>query len=328
MKTILKEKITQKAAWIGKDISQKTDWIYYLSTPMVEALNQNLDYIASLNLSLEHIQQEHLIIQNPPVLEEFKQYANELENGYGFFLLKGLDVSKYTEDQLALMYYLIGMYMGQPVTQNPRGDLLGKVENVGDANNKSTRVYETNAYLPYHTDLSDVVGLLSIRKAKHGGLSSLVSAATVYNRILENYPEYLGYYYHPAYCDHLGDPEPTLTPIFSYHDNKLSCRYLRAYIELGHERKGISLSQVQIDALDIFDEYIQDPDLRLDMMLEPGDMQFCNNYCVMHSRSSFEDDEDLSKRRKLLRLWLKMPNARTLAQDFPGRNGIAAQRVS
>lgn len=328
MKTILKEKITQKAAWVGKEISQKTDWIYYLSTPMVEALNQNLDYIASLNLGIEQIQAEHLTIKNPQVQEEFKQYANELENGYGFFLLKGLDVSKYSEEQLALIYYLIGMYMGKPVTQNPRGDLLGNVENVGDLNHKSTRVYETNAYLPYHTDLSDVVGLLSIRKAKQGGLSSLVSAATVYNRILQNYPEYLGYYYHPAYCDHLGDPEPTLTPIFSYYDNKLSCRYLRAYIELGHERKGIPLSQVQIDALDIFDEYIQDPDLRLDMMLEPGDMQFCNNYCVMHSRSSFEDDEDLSNRRKLLRLWLKMPNARRLAQDFPGRNGIEAQSFS
>ncbi|MBT4442553.1 MAG: TauD/TfdA family dioxygenase, partial [Oceanospirillaceae bacterium] len=27
-------------------------------------------------------------------------------------------------------------------------------------------------------------------------------------------------------------------------------------------------------------------------------------------------------RRKLLRLWLKMPNARTLAPEFPGRNGF------
>ena len=82
------------------------------------------------------------------------------------------------------------------------------------------------------------------------------------------------------------------------------------------------MSQVQIEALNIFDEISHDPNLRLDMMLEPGDMQFCNNYCVMHSRSSFEDDDDLRNRRKLLRLWLKMPNARKLAQDFPGRNGI------
>ena len=32
--------------------------------------------------------------------------------------------------------------------------------------------------------------------------------------------------------------------------------------------------------------------------------------------------DEVEKRRKLLRLWLQMPNARKLAKDFPGRNGI------
>ena len=45
----------------------------------------------------------------------------------------------------------------------------------------------------------------------------------------------------------------------------------------------------------------------------------------MHSRTAFEDFEEQSQRRKLLRLWLKMSNARELAKDFPGRNGIAAK---
>jgi len=323
--TILTSPITEKTAWVGKEMLHRNDWIYHLSDVVMQALDANLTFIESQQLELQDIEKEHLIIKDQAILAEFSRWSEELENGYGFFLLKGLDAERYTEQQMAALYYLIGLYLGQPVTQNARGDILGKVENVGDLKNKSTRVYETNAYLPYHTDLSDVVGLLSIRKAKQGGLSSLVSAATVYNHILEKYPEYLGYYYHPTYCDHLGDPEPSLTPIFSYWQGKLSCRYMRAYIELGHERKGIPLSRVQKQAFDIFDHFINDPDLRLDMMLEPGDMQFCNNYSVMHSRSSFEDFEEMSQRRKLLRLWLKMPNARPLAQDFPGRNGIAAK---
>lgn len=323
--TILTSPIIEKTAWIGKEMLHRNDWIYHLSDVVMQALDANLTFIESQQLELQDIRAEHLIIKDQAILAEFSRWSEELENGYGFFLLKGLDAERYTEQQMAALYYLIGLYLGQPVTQNARGDILGKVENVGDLKNKSTRVYETNAYLPYHTDLSDVVGLLSIRKAKQGGLSSLVSAATVYNHILEKYPEYLGYYYHPTYCDHLGDPEPSLTPIFSYWQGKLSCRYMRAYIELGHERKGIPLSRVQKQAFDIFDHFINDPDLRLDMMLEPGDMQFCNNYSVMHSRSSFEDFEEMSQRRKLLRLWLKMPNARPLAQDFPGRNGIAAK---
>ena len=43
---------------------------------------------------------------------------------------------------------------------------------------------------------------------------------------------------------------------------------------------------------------------------------------VMHSRTSFEDHDELEKRRKLVRLWVKMHNARTLAPDFPGQNGF------
>jgi hypothetical protein len=63
--------------------------------------------------------------------------------------------------------------------------------------------------------------------------------------------------------------------------------------------------------------------MRVDMMMEKGDIQFANNYAVLHSRTAFEDYEDHSLRRKKLRLWLKMPEARKLAGDFPGRNGFS-----
>lgn len=322
MSTILKTKITDKCAWVGCEIANKTDWIYYLSPYVISLLDDALVKIADKNLVAPNFVKSDIYIDDPEFLMQIDYISNELENGYGFIVIRGLDAQKYTETQLANIYYLIGLHMGNSVTQNARGDLIGYVENIGDKTQKMTRVYETNSYLPYHSDLSDVVGLLSIRKAKEGGLSSIVSSSTVYNRILEKHPEYLGYLYHPAWYDHLGEVDPSLSPIFSYYDGKLACRYLRYYIELGHDRRQIPLSQVQIDALNIFDEISHDPDLRLDMMLEPGDIQFCNNYCVMHSRSSFEDYDEVEKRRKLLRLWLQMPNARKLAKDFPGRNGI------
>lgn len=325
MDTILKNPITEKCAWLGAELKQREDWIHHLSDEALEHLDQTLQQLHAKGLHAPHFSQQDFNIESVSVLAEFAEIVDEIENGYGFIVIRGLSVQKYSEQDLTDLYYGLGLYFGRPVTQNARGDYIGYVENVGDKNNKSTRVYETNSYLPYHTDLSDVVGLICIRKAKAGGLSSLVSAATVYNKILQYYPEYLSYYYHPALCDHLGDEQPTLTPIFSYYDNKLSCRYMRAYIELGHERSGMPLSQVQKEALDIFDRFIQDPELRLDMMLEPGDMQFCNNYSVMHSRTGFDDYDELEKRRKLLRLWLQMPNARRLSPEFPGRNGIEAK---
>ena len=212
-----------------------------------------------------------------------------------------------------------GVYLDIPAK------LIGQVMNVGDLKDPQTRVYETNAYLPYHCDPSDVVGLLCLRKARSGGVSSLVSVAALYNRMVEVCPHYLGLFYRPMYYAHLGEELPTLTPLFSYHAGKLSCRYLRQYIELAHDVMGTSLSKVENEAFDFFDAIAAEPELRLDMLLEPGDIQFANNYMILHSRTAFDDHEEQSRRRKMLRLWLKMPNARTLAPDFPGRNGIPAR---
>ena len=158
--------------------------------------------------------------------------------------------------------------------------------------------------------------------AKEGGLSSLVSVAAIYNQILAEHPEYLGLYYKRWYMAHLCQDTPALSALFSYHEGKLSCRYLRQYIELGHEIMGLPLSAVEIKALDIFDEAIHNPEHRIDMMLEPGDLQLANNNVVLHSRTGFEDHDDPAQRRRLLRLWLQMPNARSHSPDFPGRNGF------
>ncbi|MFM7025380.1 MAG: TauD/TfdA family dioxygenase, partial [Limnohabitans sp.] len=250
--------------------------------------------------------------------------SDELENGRGFMVLRGLPVTHYTEEDINILYYGIGLHMGMPVRQNPRGDLLGVVMNVGDASQKTTRVYETNLYLPYHSDPSDVVGLLCVRKARQGGLSSLVSVAAIYNEILHKHPEYLGLYNRMWYFAHLCEDLPSLSPIFSHHRGKLSCRYLRQYIELGHEIRKLPLSRVEIEALDLFDDIMHRADFRLSMMLEPGDLQFANNYAVLHSRNEFEDHGVHELNRKMLRLWLKMPHARELAPEFPGRNGFPA----
>jgi len=318
--TILKQPVTGPSAWTAKDYIDDTSYIHHLTEQDLADIKAGLAQLKVYGKKFPHFGQQDFPLQH--LATKLTQLVDDLENGRGFFLLRGLPLEQFTQEQQHTIYYGIGLHLGIPVAQNPRGDILGAVENVGDPNDKQTRVYETNLFLPYHTDPSDVVGLLSLRKAKQGGLSSLVSSAAIYNQILSEYPEYLGLYYKTYYYAHLGKQRPTPSPLFSYHKGKLSCRYLRQYIELGHEMLEHPLSQVELKALDIFDEIMLRDEMRLNMMLEPGDMQFANNYLVLHSRNSFEDHEDVNQRRKLLRLWLKMPNARELAPEFPGRNGF------
>ncbi|MDK2778032.1 MAG: TauD/TfdA family dioxygenase [Pseudomonadota bacterium] len=327
MSIILKTPITDSVAWKGQDLVKDDSWIFYLSDDSLACIAESLAFCKSRGAQVPAITAEDFPVSGK-LKEDIAFFSEELENGRGFVLIRGLGKTGYSEEDLQTVYYGIGLHMGTPVSQNPKGEMIGKVTSVGDPSERNTRVYETNAYLPYHTDLSDVVGLLSIRKAKSGGLSSLVSAATVYNEILTKHPEYTGLLYRPIYFNHLGEELPSLSPIFSYHNGKLACRYLRKYIEDGQAIRNISLSKVELEMLDLIDSIIHDDAIRMDMMLEPGDIQFANNYTVMHSRTSFEDHDDPELKRRLLRLWLKMPNARALAPEFPGRNGIPARQDS
>ena len=320
MGLILKQKITGPAAWTGQDLAGDTSWIHPLTADAIASIDAALAAVKTKGLKFPHFGKADFPLDAQAL--KLQQHANELENGRGFMLMRGLPIERYSDDDINIIYYGIGLHLGEPVRQNPKGELLGSVMNVGDTSLKTTRVYETNLYLPYHSDPSDVVGLLCVRKAKSGGVSSLVSVAAVYNEILEHTPEFLGLYYRPMYFAHLCEPLPSLSPIFSHHQGKLSCRYLRQYIELGHEIREQPLSKVEFEALDLFDSIIHKASIRVDMMLEPGDIQFANNYAVLHSRTEFEDDANPALHRKLLRLWLKMPNARTLAPEFPGRNGF------
>lgn len=51
------------------------------------------------------------------------------------------------------------------------------------------------------------------------------------------------------------------------------------------------LTQQQRQALQLFNQVADRPDVRLDHQLEPGDVQWLNNHTIVHMRSQFEDWE-------------------------------------
>lgn len=326
MSVILKQKVEIPAAWKGKDIKDDGSWIFHWTDEHIAILEKGLASVKAKGLTCPDFTKEDFPITE--LAEEINYFNTELEDGKGFILIRGLPIERYTDEEAAIIYYGLGLHMGTPVSQNIKGDMLGHVRDVGAADPKTVRVYETSEYLPYHADLADVVGLLSLRKAKSGGMSSLSSATTLFNEILENHIEYLGLLHRHFLMEHIANGDAGPVPIFSYYKGKLSAMHLRQYIEIAQARVGLPLSPVEIEAFDLVDSILNDPDIRLDMMMEPGDIQFCNNYTIFHSRTGFEDYEEPERKRHLYRLWLKMPNARECAPDFPGKEGIAKREIA
>src|SRR5690606_10643716 len=141
------------------------------------------------------------------------------------------------------------------------------------------RGYETNAHLPFHSDGCDLVGLMCLRKAKAGGLSSIVSSLALHDEIRTHHPEYLpvlyrGFHYIKREAAMTDDPvTATRIPVFGQVDGTVSCRYVRAQIEAACTRTGTTLSSLEREALDCMDRLAADPRLHIDMDLQPGDMQ-------------------------------------------------------
>ncbi len=237
-----------------------------------------------------------------------------LKSGTGVALLRGLDVGRYEEADIAKVYWGIGVHMGIPVGQNRHGDRLGRVEAILEAGQPiGDRGYNRPGPLPFHADFSDTVGLLCIRKAQSGGASVIVSSVTLHNHILQERPDLLAPLYEGMYTN-LRNEGPHRTPnerseapvkAFEYYNGKLSCFFSIDRYKGGEDTGDVKLTPLQLEALDFCNSCAQNPEYHYVMDFEPGDIQFLNNHTVLHARTSYVDYPDPARRRFLLRIWIR-----------------------
>jgi hypothetical protein len=66
------------------------------------------------------------------------------------------------------------------------------------------------------------------------------------------------------------------------------------------------LTPEEREVLDLFESIASEPSFRLDMQLQPGDIQWLSNHTIVHARTAYEDGRGDGTRRHLLRLWLSI----------------------
>jgi hypothetical protein len=251
--------------------------------------------------------------------------------GIGFGLIRGVPVERYSLRQAAIAFWALGAHLGEAVSQNAGGHALGHVRDLSfDYNQPSSRGYQTAERLPYHCDPPDVVGLLSLRAAKSGGLSSLISSVALYNAIAEQRPDIARLLMQPTYRDRRDEvPEGRKPwypmPVFNIHGGRLFVSYVRSVMRKAQRFEDVPRITPELEAaLDYFDELANSPEFRLEMAFEPGDVQFLCNYVVLHSRTKYEDWDDPDKRRHLLRLWLGCPDGPEVPDVYEEFQGLTA----
>ncbi len=303
---------------------RQTDWIVRLT-------DTEIAEVEIANRKLEESDLQHLAAKDvplPTLAPRLRGVLEEVMKGRGFVLIKGLPVERWTRREAAIAFLVIGVHFGNLRMQNAEGHLLGHVRDLGrSSEDPNTRIYQTRERQTFHTDSCDVVGLLCLRTAKSGGLSSLVSSTTIFNEMRRRRPDLLDVLLQPIETDRRGEvPEGSKPyfniPVFNYHDGLVSAIYQRQYIESARRFPGVEpLSALQVEALDLFDQLANDPKLNLMMELQPGDIQLVHNHTILHDRTAFEDYPEPDRKRHLLRLWLAPPGVRPLPEVYKERFG-------
>ena len=105
--------------WRGPQMAVRSDeWTYQLSAEEIAELDAAVADIDSRALGLLHITREGFPL---PVLgKNLRCIQDDLHNGVGFAVLRGVPVERYDIRRAAIAYFGIGAHLGEAVSQNAR----------------------------------------------------------------------------------------------------------------------------------------------------------------------------------------------------------------
>ena len=317
---------TGPCVWYAKDFESDRSWLHRFTDSDIEEIETALRLALGSGKPIAELRREDFPL--PTVAAKLSAAIVEVESGRGFVLFRGIRLPNYSREEARVLFWGLGRHIGSPVTQNPEGALLHEIEDLGnDYGDNNVRGHSSNARLRPHVDPCDIVGLFCVRPASNGGLSTIASAASDYNEICENHPNYLEPLCRGFRIDYAGKgptdapdaTSPQRIPVFSNCDGFLTCYYNAKQIERGAEKTGEALSDLEHEAVLAVEALAMRKDIRFDMGFQTGDIQLLNNYTILHARTSYEDDP--AAKRLLLRQWLNVPNGRPLLPAVADRLG-------
>jgi alpha-ketoglutarate-dependent taurine dioxygenase len=306
--------MTDPRAWQAHTAGDPASWYYPLPPRFLDAFDQTARALQQYPRPVTSLR-----VTDTPLAElaaDLAPVLDALEEGRGFVVVEGVPAGRYSAAELQALYWLVGQLLGRPMEQNVQGTLLYDVRDTGQDVRYGARFSVTNAESTFHTDNSfgadvlDYVGLLCLQTARSGGLSQVVSGYAAHDRLRAEHPDVLEVLGRPFHVDRRGGLRPgeaptARVPVLHWDGPGLLVRYLRYWIETGHEKVGEPLTREQVRALDVLDAVLADPALRAEFALKPGDLYFINNRWILHNRTGFEDHAEPERRRHLVRLWLR-----------------------
>jgi alpha-ketoglutarate-dependent taurine dioxygenase len=240
-------------------------------------------------------------------------------HGPMFAVLDRLPMAEVTRDEAIALYWLLSSLLARPVAQKLNGQMFYDVMDTGAKLKPGSgiRPTVTNVDLRFHNDNSynqmppEYVCLLCLHPARQGGISQVMSVATVHRALEARHPELMPRLYRPFWYDrhaehHAGEPTTYAAPIFERGaDGAIKARLAVAEIFAGYELRGERMDNETAAALSAVQTVFEQPELHVELGFEPGQIQYVNNRATGHARTEFVDFPEPERKRHLVRLWLR-----------------------
>ncbi len=302
-------------AWDRESLAS-SDGMIPLDTAARRELDRVVEILRATPLPVQLLVPEEFEL--PACRAMMARASAELASGPGFVIIDRLPLEDYGVDDARAVYWLLAQLVSRPVSQSWDGKMIYDVRDLGKPPGNGVRPDVTNAEQNFHTDNSyniyppDFVGLLCLRAAMQGGVSSIVSFYSVYNAMLERHGELVPRLYRPYLFDRQRehapeDPRLISHPLFEYEParERLVCRLSHRHVVNGYRMAGQEFDAEGLEALETLERTMMEPRFAREFFFEPGQIQIVDNIRCGHRRTGFTDYPDEARKRHLVRLWLR-----------------------
>jgi len=310
--------VVDPAGWDAAALRDVSTWSYRITDGDAGELEAAVDAVRRRGIAMVDIEKGDFPLGAfAGVLADVR---HELMDGRGIVMMQGFPLDRFDREGVAIAYIGLGAHLGSTMSQNKLGHILGHVKDLGgDYQDPNTRGYMTNAEMRFHTDACDYVGLLCLQTPMSGGASRIASSVTVYNTMLARRPDLVEALCGDYYRSRSGEVSPGdlpyfKQPIFSFEQGYFSATGAGAVIDKAQKLPGVpKFTPVQKEAIEVYRQTVDE--LALDIDFQRGDIQFLNNFVMLHTRREYRDWPEEARKRHLLRLWLYDPEGRPIPKE-------------
>ncbi|KAJ1327397.1 TauD/TfdA family dioxygenase [Microdochium nivale] len=308
--------------WDAADFHNEDEFVYQLTDTDNAEIRGALEFFKEQGVDGMKVSQQTFPLHTLGL--RLESVRDEVYDGRGFVIVRGLDPDSYSVEDLTVVYLGISSYVGERRgKQDQRGSMLMHVIRRNDE-----RDGQYSEDKPFHTDtVTDCLCLFTRSLASEGGRSVLASSWKVYNELAATRPDLIHVLAEPNWpFDTFGrDPPFYKRALMYYSHGKLITSFSRRLL-VGHEpfdprSAGIpALTELQAEALDAVHFTAKRFEVKPRML--KGDLRFINNMGILHRREAFENGA--GKARHLVRIWL---NNEMLCWKLPRELRLAWARV-